>query len=175
VATYPDLQQRVSAVVSVAGAVGGTPLANAATQSMLNLLQYFPDAECEPGDEGALESLKPEVRKSWLASHSLPDSIRYYTVITYPDAEHLSAILKLSYDKLSQVDSRNDSQVIFYDQVIPSSVLLAYLNADHWAVAVPFNRNHPFIASTFVDKNAFPREVLAEAIIRFIEEDLNGR
>mgnify|MGYP001816775961 FL=1 len=175
VATYPDLQQRVSAVVSVAGAVGGTPLANAATQSMLNLLQYFPDADCEPGDEGALESLKPEVRKSWLASHSLPDSIRYYTVITYPDAEHLSAILRLSYDKLSQVDSRNDSQVIFYDQVIPSSVLLAYLNADHWAVAVPFNRNHPFIASTFVDKNAFPREVLAEAIIRFIEEDLKGR
>ena len=175
VATYPDLQQRVAAVVSIAGAVGGTPLANAATQSMLNLLQYFPGAECEPGDEGALESLKPEVRKSWLASHSLPDSIRYYTVITYPDAEHLSSILKLSYDKLSQVDSRNDSQVIFYDQVIPGSVLLGYLNADHWAVAVPFNRNHPFIASTFIDKNAFPREVLAEAIVRFIEEDLNRR
>jgi len=175
VSAYPELQQRVAAVVSIAGAVGGTPLANAATQSMLNLLQYFPDAECEPGDEGALESLKPEVRKSWLASNSLPDSIRYYTIITYPDAEHLSAILKLSYDKLSQVDSRNDSQVIFYDQVIPGSVLLAYLNADHWAVAVPFNRNHPFIASTFIDKNAFPREVLAEAIVRFIEEDLKGR
>jgi len=175
VATYPELQQRVSAVVSVAGAVGGTPLANAATQSMLNLLQYFPDAECEPGDEGALESLKPEVRKSWLASHSLPDLIRYYSVITYPDSEHLSSILNFSYDKLSQVDSRNDSQVIFYDQVIPGSVLLGYLNADHWAVAVPFNRNHPFIASTFVDKNAFPREVLAEAIVRFIEEDLNRR
>lgn len=174
-AAYPELQQRVSAVVSVAGAVGGTPLANAGTQSMLNLLQYFPDAECEPGDEGALESLKPKIRKSWLASHSLPDSIRYYSVITYPDAEHLSSILKLSYDKLSQVDSRNDSQVIFYDQVIPGSVLLGYLNADHWAVAVPFNRNHPFIASTFVDKNAFPREVLAEAIIRFVEEDLDRR
>jgi dienelactone hydrolase len=175
VTTYPDLQQRVAAVVSVAGVVGGTPLANAATQSLLNLLQYFPDAECEPGDEGALESLKPEVRQSWLASHSLPDMIRYYSVITYPDAEHLSSILKLSYDKLSQVDSRNDSQVIFYDQIIPGSVLLGYLNADHWAVAVPFNRNHPFIASTFVDKNAFPREVLAEAIIRFVEEDLNRR
>jgi hypothetical protein len=42
-------------------------------------------------------------------------------------------------------------------------------------VAVPINRNHPFIASHFVDKNAFPREVLAEAIVRFIEEDLNHR
>lgn len=175
VATYPDLQQRVSAVVSVSGAVGGSPLANTVTQSVLNLLQYFPDAECDPGDEGALESLRPEVRKRWLATHSLPGSIRYYSIITYPDAEHISSILKSSYDKLSQVDSRNDSQLIFYDQVIPGSVLLGYLNADHWAVALPINRTHSFLASTFVDKNAFPREILAEAIVRFVEEDLNLR
>jgi hypothetical protein len=59
--------------------------------------------------------------------------------------------------------------------VIPGSVLLGYLNADHWAVAVPINRTHSFIGATFVDKNAFPREVLVEAIIRFVEEDLNRR
>lgn len=175
VAAYPDLQQRVSAVVSVAGAVGGTPSANTVDQSTLNLLQYFPDAECDPGDEGALESLRPQVRQRWLANHSLPGSIRYYSIITYPDANHISSILKSSYDKLSQIDSRNDSQMIFYDQLIPGSVLLGYVNADHWAVAIPINRNHPFIASHFVDKNAFPREVLAEALVRFIEEDLNHR
>jgi hypothetical protein len=174
VTTFPDLQQRVAAVVSVAGAVGGSPLANDATQSMLNLLQHFPDAECDPGDEGALESLKPEVRKRWLANHSLPESVRYYSIITYPNAEQISSILKHTYKKLSQVDSRNDSQVIFYDQVIPGSVLLGYLNADHWAIAVPFNRSHPFISSNFIDKNAFPREVLLEAIVRYVEEDLNS-
>ncbi|MEA1947441.1 MAG: hypothetical protein U9N83_09095 [Thermodesulfobacteriota bacterium] len=174
VTTFPDLQQRVAAVVSVAGTVGGSPLANDATQSMLNLLQYFPDAECDPGDEGALESLKPEVRKRWLASHSLPESIRYYSIITYPNTEQVSSILKSTYNKLSQVDSRNDSQVIFYDQVIPGSVLLGYLNADHWAVAFSINMSHPFISSTFLDKNAFPREVLLEAIVRYAEEDLNS-
>jgi dienelactone hydrolase len=175
VTTYPELQQRVAAVVSIAGAVGGSPLANTVKQSVLNLLQYFPDAECDPGDEGALESLRPEVRKRWLATHSLPGSIRYYSIISYPDAEHISSILKSSYDNLSQVDSRNDSQLIFYDQVIPGSVLLGYLNADHWAVALPINRTHSFLASTFVDKNAFPREILAEAIVRFVDEDLNLR
>jgi pimeloyl-ACP methyl ester carboxylesterase len=174
VATFPDLQQRVAAVVSIAGAVGGSPLANYANQSMLNLLQYFPKAECGLGDEGALESLKPEVRKRWLANHSLPESIRYYSIVTYPNEEQISAILKHTYKKLSQVDSRNDSQVIFYDQVIPGSVLLGYLNADHWAVAVPLNRSHPFISSSFLGKNAFPREVLLEAIVRYIEEDLNN-
>ena len=175
VTTYPDFQQRVAAVVSIAGAVGGSPLANTVTQSVLNLLQYFPDAECDPGDEGALESLKPQVRKNWLANHPLPASIRYYSIVTYPDAAHISSILKPSYEKLSQVDSRNDSQLIFYDQVIPGSMLLGYLNADHWAVAIPINRTHAFLASTFVDKNAFPREILAEAIVRFVEEDLNLR
>lgn len=173
VITYPDLQQKVAAVVSVAGAVGGSPLANNATQSMLNLLQHFPDAECDPGDEGGLESLKPDVRKRWLAEHALPKSIRFYSIVTYPDKEHISSILKSSYNDLSQVDPRNDSQVIFYDQVIPGSVLLGYLNADHWAIAVPFNRNSPFISSVFIDKNAYPREVLLEAIVRFVEEDLN--
>ena len=174
ISAYPELQQRVSAVVSLAGAVGGTPVANTIEQSTLNLLQYLPDAECDPGDEGGMESLKPEVRKRWYANHPLPESLRYYSVITYPDADHISSFLKSGYDDLSQVDSRNDGQLIFYDQLIPGSVLLGYVNADHWAVAVPINRNNPFIAH-FVDKNAFPREVLAEAIVRFIEEDLDRR
>ena len=175
VTAYKDLQKRVSAVVSVAGTVVGSPLANDTTQSMLNLLTYFPGAECELGDEGALESLKPEVRERWLANHSLPASIRYYSIITYPDTNHISSILRPYYNKLSQVDSRNDSQMIFYDQLIPGSVLLGYVNADHWAIAVPLNRSHPFISSNFLDKNAFPREVLLEAIVRYIEEDLNRK
>ncbi len=175
VVAYPELQQRVAAVVSIAGAVGGSPLANTATQSTANLMQYFPGAECDTGDEGALESLNPQVRKGWLADHPLPESIRYYSIVTYPDADHISSVLRGSYDKLSQVDSRNDSQLIFYDQVIPGSVLLGYLNADHWAIAVPINRTRSFLASTAVDQNAFPREVLIESIVRFVEEDLNQK
>lgn len=172
VATFPELQERVAAVVSVAGAVGGTPLAYAASQSTLNLLQHFPDADCGTGDEGALESLEPETRKRWLARHELPGSIRYYSLIAYPSEDQISSLLKPTYNRLSQVDSRNDGQMIFYDQVIPGSVILGYLNADHWAIAVPLNRSHPFLGATLVDKNAFPREVLLEAVVRFIEEDL---
>jgi hypothetical protein len=173
VVNYPELQQRVAAVVSLAGAVGGSALVNAAPEFMLKLLRYFPGADCPPGDGGALESLRPEVRKRWLANNPLPESIRYYSLITYPELDNISNVMKTYYNQLKQVDSRNDSQVIFYDQLIPGSTLMGYLNADHWAVAVPLNRSHKFISSTFVDKNAFPREVLAEAMIRFVEEDLN--
>ena len=74
--------------------------------------------------------------------------------------------------KLSQIDPRNDSQIMFYDQIIPGSVLMGFLNADHWAVSVPVDRDNQFLRSTVVDKNAFPREVAMEAIIRFVDEDL---
>lgn len=169
---YPELHNKIAAVVSVAGAIGGSPLANDAKQSTLNLFRHFPGAECELGDQGALESLKPINRKRWLATHSLPKSIRYYSLITFPEEQNISSLLKSTHSKLSQVDPRNDGQLIFYDQVIPGSVLLGYVNADHWAVEVPVNRSHAFIGSTFADKNAFPREILLEAIVRFIEEDL---
>jgi len=62
--------------------------------------------------------------------------------------------------------------MIFYDEVVPGSTLVGYLNADHWAVAVPINRTHPTIASLLVTQNAYPREGLIEALMRFIEEDL---
>lgn len=173
VTSYEDIRERVSAVVSIAGAVGGSPLANNTSQSMLNMMRFFPGSECSPGDEGALESIKPEVRKKWLSCNTLPDSIRYYSLVTFPEEKRISSVLKGAYKDLSQVDSRNDSQVIFYDQVIPGSVVLGFINADHWAAAVPLNRSHPFISSVFIDKNAFPREVLLEAVVRFVEEDLN--
>jgi hypothetical protein len=174
VTAYPELQDRVAAVVSVAGAVGGTPLAHDTSQGTLELMQYFPGAACDRGDGGALESLKPSVRQHWLAENPLPRSVRYYSLVAYPEPERISSVLQGSYDKLAQVDPRNDSQMIHYDQVIPGSTILAYLNADHWAVGVPIARSHPVIASLFVDKNAFPREVMLEALLRYIEEDANA-
>jgi hypothetical protein len=173
IVTYPELEARVAAVVSIAGAVGGSPLANNATQGQANILAMFPDDECLKGDEGAVESLKTPVRKRWLATHKLPESTRFYSLITYPSPERISSGLKSSYKKLSQIDPRNDSQVIFYDQIIPGSVVMGFVNADHWAIAVPISRRSAFLSSTLVNKNDFPQEVLLEAVARFVEEDLD--
>jgi hypothetical protein len=80
--------------------------------------------------------------------------------------------LRSSYKKLSKVDARNDSQVLFYDQIIPASTLIGFVNADHWALAVPIARTHSTLGSIFVDQNSFPREALLEAVMRFVEEEL---
>ena len=171
---YPEIRPRVAAFVSVAGSIGGSALANDADQGMAELLTRFPDSKCTAGDRGGVAALRPDVRQAWLAANPLPKELRYYSVVTFPHPDRISGILKGSYDKLARVDARNDSQVIFYDQVVPGGVLVGYLNADHWAVAVPIARTHTTIAALFVTQNAYPREALAEAVLRFVEEDLEA-
>jgi len=172
VAGYPEISSRVVAVVSAAGAVGGSPLANDAEQYQANLLQHFPGSKCEAGDGRGVESLRPAVRKAWLADHALPGWPRYYSLVTFPAPDRISSILQSSYEKLARIDARNDSQMIFYDQIVPGSALVGYVNADHWALAVPVARSRPTIGAMFVTRNAYPREALTEALLRFIEEDL---
>jgi pimeloyl-ACP methyl ester carboxylesterase len=172
IVNYPELRERVVAVISAAGAIGGSPLANTADQKDLNLMLHFPGSTCSEGDGGALESLRPAARRAWLASNPLPPELVYYSLVTFPHPDRMSSVLNGSYRKLSKVDARNDSQVIYYDQMIPGSTLLGFVNADHWAIAVPISRSHTFMGSTFVDKNDYPREAIFEAILRFVEEDL---
>ncbi len=171
VVSYPEIRHKIVAVVSVAGAIGGSPLANDATQTQLELLRHWPGAQCENGNGSAIESLRTQVRKTWLAAHSLPPDFPYYSLVSYPNPQRISSILKTSYNKLSQIDARNDGQVLFYDQIIPDSTLLGYVNADHWALAVPVARSHSMLGTTFVDHNDYPREALLEAVLRFLEEE----
>ena len=172
VVAYPEIHPYIGAGVSVAGAVGGSPLANGAKESDLGLLKHIPESTCTEGDGHAVESLRPAVRRTWLNNNPLPENIPYYSLVTYPLPENISSILKSSWKKLGAVDPRNDSQVIFYDQVIPGSTLMGYLNADHWAIAVPVAESHPFIGRHFVNQNHYPRQAVFEAVLRFIEEDL---
>jgi hypothetical protein len=97
-------------------------------------------------------------------------------VVSFPDPSNISNGLQRSHRKLGQLqDARNDSQLVFYDQVIPGSTLLGFFNADHWAMSVPIARHHRVSQALFADKNAFPREIALEAILRYIEEDLLRR
>lgn len=172
VVAYPEIRPRIAAVVSTAGAVGGSALADDAQQYQADMLRHFPGATCGSGDGGGVASLRTGTRRAWMASHPLPRDVHFYSLATLPKPERISSILTGSYDKLARIDARNDSQVIFYDQVIPGSTLVGYLNADHWALAVPIARKHDTISSLFVTQNAYPREALLEALLRFVEEDL---
>jgi len=173
---YPEVTERVEAVVSLAGAVRGSPLSENATQAQANMLALVPGSACEKedGDNDAVRSLLPDVRREWLEQNSLPESIRYYSIIAFPEPERVSWALRNSWLLLGETDVRNDSQLVIFDQFIPGSTVMAVVNADHWAVAVPIQRSHRFVGATFVSRNDYPREAFLEAILRFLEEDLAG-
>jgi hypothetical protein len=175
VVTYPEIRPHIAAVVSVAGAIGGSKVADDASESMADMMRFFPGAECDQGDDQSVASLRPDVRRQWMSEHPLPSDVPFYSVVTLPDEARVSRVLTPTYSKLSKLDPRNDSQVFYNDQIIPNGSLLAFVNADHWAVVLPIKRSHSIVGSLFVNHNDYPREALLEAILRFVEEDLAAR
>ena len=171
--TDPEVAARVAAVVSLGGTVNGSPLADRASDAMPDALARLPGSQCQPGDRGGLASLRRGNRVDWLATRRLPATIRYYSLASFATRERISSILRPSYDALARIDPRNDGQLLFYDQILPASTLLGYLNADHWAIGLPIARDHPELAAQ-VDRNAFPRELVLEAIVKYVEDDLQG-
>lgn len=169
---HPELQEYVAAVISIAGAVGGSPLSDDAPEWMLPLLKYVPGSDCDEGDGGAIESLKPSTRRRFASTHKLPEGIRYYSLGTFAPRESISLPLRNGYDELSKIDPRNDGQMLFYDQIIAGGALLGFVKSDHWAVAMPIARVYPDLAPYVVNRNQFPREVVLEGAVRHVEERL---
>lgn len=170
---YPEISKNVAAVISIAGAVGGSPLSYDATQNQAELLKLTPQSECDDGDGKAIESLRPDRRLAWLEENELPGHVAYYSVVTFPEPDRISFGLRFSWRMLSRTDTRNDAQLLFFDQVVPGSTVIALPNADHWAMAVPVKRSHKFIGTIFVNENDYPREAFLEAVVRYVEEDLD--
>lgn len=170
--SYPDLAARTAAVVSVAGAIDGSPLAETFSDGLLRFAESMPLSSCPPGEgTEALDSLKRAYRLRFLAEHRLPARVRYYSLAAFASREETSAILRPFYDILAKTDALNDGLVIAADAIIPGGTLLGYPNADHLAVAMPFSKK-PSLLTAVISKNSYPRPALLEAIARYVEEDL---
>jgi hypothetical protein len=167
----PALAQRVAALVSLSGSVRGSPLVDQAPARLFAALGYLPGLACGPGDGGGLDSLRRSARTGWLTTHPRAPAIRSYSVASYAERSQISTLLRRWHDELRPIDPRNDGQLLLDDQILPGSALLGLVNADHWASAMPIARGS-VLGAAFADHNAFPREILLEAILKQIEEDL---
>ncbi len=167
---HPGEADRVDAVVSLASPVNGTPLADAFPEFLAEFVAKMSGAEL--GDGGGLASIQRSVQMPWLAMNPPPPEPKYYSLAAYTNRENVSRILRDGWNRLAQVDPRNDSQVIFYDQTIPGAVLLGYANGDHWAIALPFTEEVPRFASSLATRNAYPRAALFESILLYLRETL---
>jgi hypothetical protein len=170
---YPELRQRVTAVISLAGAVGGSPLADPPLIELLQLFSLVPGNQCREGDHGALNSLRRGTRYAWLSRHPLYGPVRYYSIVAAPEPDRVSSGLRLAYEVLNGIGGRNDGNVFIADQILPAGTLLGYVNADHFAAAIDLRRSPYASVRDAADRSDFPRAALLEAALRFVEENLN--
>jgi hypothetical protein len=168
---FPELASKVSAVVSVAGAVGGSPLADRYGSLYDLLFSHLPSSHCEKGDGDVVDSLNTATRSSWLAENPLPKHIRYYSLAAFTTRERMARALVPSWESLLKDGRRNDGQLLPIHALLPESSLLAYLHADHWAVAIKLEEEHGFLADR-ADPKPFPHTALLSAMLRTVGEDL---
>ena len=168
---YPIFADRVDAVVSVAGSVRGSPLAEHYEGVYDLLVAHFPLGHCDAGDGELVHSLRSDIRTQWLHDNPLPAHLRYYSVAAFTTQDFVARGLVHTWKSLLQHDRRNDGQLLPQDTLIPGSTLLGYVNADHWAVALDLESELEFVAHRR-DPAAFPRSVLIEAILDYVSADL---
>lgn len=170
-----DVPANLKAVVSVAGVVSGSPLGDWLDRYRWLLLNLPRPSACKRVDNDFLESITRKRCLPWLSEHwgKMPKQVGFYSLVTFEEPERMHWFLRLLYARLAMVDPRNDSHVLAQDQVFPGGKLLGYVQSDHWAVSLPFNRSRRSVWNRLLaHNNAFPREVLLESILRYVEGDL---
>ena len=167
---YPDLSHKVTAVLSVAGAVNGSLIADKYAETYHKWFENLSLGDCRPGDRGVLDSLTRKEQFRWLSLHPLPQHVQYFSIATFTREENIQATLRITYELIEPINPLNDGQLLIFDQLIPGSTLMAYVNADHWTVAVPVDEAFSGRDPDIVTRNKKLRTLLFEAMILFVVE-----
>jgi hypothetical protein len=157
--------QQLHALVSVAGIVRGTPLADRHQTLYDALSSHVAPLDCSPEQGGSLASLTPAERTAWLAANAPPRRLRLYSIVAHADPLRMAWPLRGTYDELATIDPRNDGQVLADDALLPGSTLLAEALSDHWALALPLER-HPQAWLRALAAPPYPREALFRALVK---------
>jgi pimeloyl-ACP methyl ester carboxylesterase len=168
---HPQPARRISAVVSVAGAVNGSPLADNFAETYRKVFSKMPFLYCRPGDRDVVNSLTRSYCMTWLSSHRLPQYVKYFSLGGFARRRDIHPMMLLTYDLLATVEPRNDGYLTFSDQVIPGATLLGYANLDHYDIALPVRERLNFGG---INSHAVARELLFQAIVLTVVESLNS-
>ena len=160
---------KLKSVVSVAGVVMGTPLADKFASLYDAISGAMELAGCPPSTGGEVQSMMRPLRGAWLADAVLPSTPRYYSIVGHADRDDVALALRGFFDRLSALDRRTDGQVLLPDAILPDSTLLAVANSDHWNFVLPFARSpRRIVQAQLASGRDFPREALLRAIVRTV-------
>lgn len=162
-ANEPELRKKVAAFISVAGASGGSPIADSLPAQIDKYAQQAKFGKCEGDLSTGMKSLKQDTRKRFLSAHPHP-YVKTYSLVAITSAETASKMAVGSYKMLSAWDRQNDGQLLKLDAIVPESTYLGAARTDHLTVALPFEAKDA--------PPAYPRAALYESLLRFVLDDL---
>ena len=176
---YPKELARVSALVTVAGAVGGSWLVDDFMGLNSHILRKLALPKCLPkartGDNG-LDSMRRDKRQQFLAS--VAHNWTAYSISAVSTDKNTSEVLRPLWNRVSPYSKEQDSHIVEREAIVPGGQFLGRALGDHWAVAMPFTPNEKVspAARRFIDRdiewNRFPRAALVEAAVRIVTEDI---
>jgi hypothetical protein len=163
----------VAAAVSVAGAVGGSQVADALPAAADRWIQQYNLPSCKGTLSNGFKSLQRSVRDAFLASYpSL--GVPAYSIVAKSDRQHTSKSLLETWQLLATNGSDEDGQLLREDATYPGAKYLGAALADHFAIALPFDKSNDSAIKAGMDKNRYPRAALLEAIVRYVAQDLDS-
>lgn len=159
---------KLAALVSVAGAVAGTPLADHFELAYERVSPHVNPLDCSPAQGGEVSSITRRERVQWLSANPPVSGPAYYSIVAYAQSDEVAPPLRVPHDLLSRVDPRNDGQMIAADAILPGSVLLATARSDHWDLALPRDRHPDALVRGLTSGRHFPREALLRATLTWV-------
>jgi len=167
---HPGDARQIAAVVAVAGAANGSPLADQMHAVYRAVGAPFPLPGCAPGTGEELIDLQPDVRIAWWQQHGESITVPMFALVAAPEPDRVSPATRATYRQLAKVDARNDGKLLWQDQIPPRSYLLGYVNADHWSVAVPVAAGMP--KASFLFRDETPRAALVAGALDVVARTL---
>lgn len=171
-AARPDLRARTDAVLTVSGAMNGTPLADTFRGLYDATLAVLPLPGCDRGEGDPVGDLTPAVRRAWWQDPHARHEVPVYSIVAMPDLAHVSPGVLPTYLRLARTQGGNDGMLLLRDQVAPGGALLGVVDADHLRVAIPFPG--PGFVMLF-NADPFPRAAMVLAAVDVIAEQARTR
>ncbi len=171
-AREPDCAKAVAAFISVAGAIGGSPVADLVPGMAKTWIEKYNLKSCKGDLTAGFKSLSQSTRRAFLSKYPEP-VVPTYSLAAISNKANTSQLLAQTWEIMSAYSNKVDGQLTVEDATVPHSKILGAALADHFAVAVPFETSDESLKAG-ADKNHYPRSALLEAMVRFVVRDLES-
>jgi pimeloyl-ACP methyl ester carboxylesterase len=174
---YPAQLSRVKALITIAGAVGGSWLVDDLMDLNESILRRM-KLPCAPAAriaaDNGIDSMQRKNRQEFLAATE--PMWRAYSISAVSTKDNTSKVLMPLWRRLEPYGKEQDSHIMEREAIVPGGAFLGRALGDHWAVANPFDGNPKVKKDVLkiVNHNRYPRPALIEAAVRLVTEDLKA-